>query len=185
MAKLLVLISLLIGAVGWAGPPVAALDRAQFEVMFEAREAERRVMIAQGLQLTDDEAAKFWPAYDEFRADIKGVDLEQAMLVATFAQNFQNLDDDTSREILNDAKRIEKDRARVISRHLSKVQRLIPASDALRYFQMQSYIATAERFALQQRIPLAGTDLEAAYRQAQAEQAARQAAAQQRQSRGF
>lgn len=146
----------------------AQVDRSQFEVSFEARETNRRAVLAKGLTLSPEQAEEFWPVYDAYRDAIKDIELRSLMTLSAFAESFQDLDDEAASDILETALEIEKDRTRLANKHIKRARRILSPVDALRYFQMEAYINTAQRFALQRQVPLAGTDLEALYRQSQA-----------------
>jgi len=149
---------------------VAQSERAQFEVAYEAHETRRRAIVAQSLELTEEEADKFWPLYDEYRSGMKSISLRQTETIATFAENFRDLDNETAGELLTKALATNEDMMDLRRDHIKKVRRILEAGDALRYFQMDDYIETAERASVQRQIPLAGTDLDALYRQRAAKQ---------------
>ncbi|MEM6912395.1 MAG: hypothetical protein AAF511_00310, partial [Pseudomonadota bacterium] len=140
------------------------------EVAFEAQETRRRAIVAQGLQLSDEEAEKFWPMYDDYRNDIKVVELRLVENLSTFADNFNELSDDVAEELLSAGVDIEADSSRLRREHVKRVRRVLEPVSALRYFQLENYIETAQRMSVQRQIPLAGTDLEAMYLRQQAAQ---------------
>ena len=160
-------LSLCLGASTLMVTPQAAAqsERAQFEVAYEAHETRRRAIVAQSLELTEEEADKFWPLYDEYRAGMKSISLRQKETLATFAEKFRDLDNETAGELLTKALATNADLAKLRQDHIKKARRVLEAGDALRYFQIDDYIETAERASVQRQIPLAGTDLEALYRQ--------------------
>ena len=148
----------------------AQTQRAQFEVAFEAQETRRRALVAQGLELSDEEAEKFWPMYDPYRNETKGIELRLVENLSTFAENFNDLTDDVAEELVSSAVDIEADSSRLKREHFKRVRRVLPPVSALRYFQLENYIDTAQRMSVQRQIPLAGTDLEAMYLRQQAAQ---------------
>ncbi|MEM0930567.1 MAG: hypothetical protein AAGI89_14865 [Pseudomonadota bacterium] len=148
----------------------AQTQRDKFEVAFEAQETRRRAIVAQGLELTEEEAEKFWPLYDAYRNDVKGVELRLVQNLSSFANNFETLDDEIAEELMGSAVDIEADMARLNRDHFKRVRRVLEPVHALRYFQLDQYIDTAQRMSVQRQIPLAGTDLEALYMRQQAAQ---------------
>ncbi|MEM1103219.1 MAG: hypothetical protein AAGH48_03840 [Pseudomonadota bacterium] len=143
----------------------AQTDRARFEVAFEAQETQRRAIIAEAIELTDEEAKKFWPAYDEYRSAIKEQHLRQVTNLRLFADSFSDLDDETSEELLSTVIDIDGDRARTNKDHIKSVRRILSPVSALRYFQISSNMDVAQEYNFRRRIPLAGTDLEQIYQQ--------------------
>ena len=148
----------------------AQSERAKFEVAFEAQETRRRALIAQSLELSEEEAAKFWPMYDAYRNEVKTIQLRQVENLSTFSANFNGLEDDVAEELIAAAVDIKAYVTQLNREHLKRVRRVISPVQALRYFQLDSYIDTAQLVSMQRQIPLAGTDLEQLYMNQQAAQ---------------
>lgn len=144
-------------------PAVAAaqLSRSDFEVVFEARETQRRAIVAKVLSLTEEEAENFWPLYDEYRYQAKGQQLQLVKNVAVFAENFETLDANLAEDLLSGAVEQQDARNKTQSEHIKRVQKVLPPIKALRYLQLDGIIETAQEFQLRREIPLAGSDLEA------------------------
>lgn len=146
-----------------AMPAIASAQpsRSEFEVVFEARETQRRAIVAKVLSLTEEEADQFWPLYDEYRQEVKLQQLALVRNVAVFAENFETLGEGLAEGLLSGAIEQQDARNATQSKHLKRVQSVLPPIKALRYLQLDGYIETAQEFQLRRELPLAGSDLEA------------------------
>ena len=170
MRKLVMAACAALASLTFSASSIAQADRAQFEVAFEAQETRRRAIIAQALELSEEEAAKFWPIYDDYRREVKTIELRLVDNLSSFADNFSALDDSVAEELISKAVDIQADKSRLNREHVKRVRRVLESVDALRYWQLDSYIDTAQKMSVQRQIPLAGTDLEQLYLQQQAAQ---------------
>ena len=66
---------------------------------FEQVEAERIAFITRYLELTSDEAKKFWPVYDDFRNRRELLSQERQEMSTSFRQNYRTLGDNEAEEM--------------------------------------------------------------------------------------
>ncbi|MEM9169883.1 MAG: Spy/CpxP family protein refolding chaperone [Pseudomonadota bacterium] len=155
------------GAVTATAPGAAAEtaavanERTSMDMTIEMNETRRRAVVASNIRLDDKQAKAFWPLYDAYRDEVKSVELDVMENIQTFAAKFNDLDEATSTALLKNALKIEAKVADLREAHLKKVQSVLPPVEALRYFQLDGYLDTTQRRAVQSQIPLAGDDLEA------------------------
>ena len=64
------------------------------------REAQRRAQISGAMRLSDEEAAKFWPIYDQYRLSTKALELRRLGLLKVLAENMVGMDDETASSIV-------------------------------------------------------------------------------------
>jgi Spy/CpxP family protein refolding chaperone len=117
--------------------------------------SDKRAMYAEYLELTDAEAAKFWPVYDDYEARIKKVDDRFLTLVNSFAEKYATLTDADAATMLKEKMAIEKERAALKQTYTKKVAKVLPATKALRYAQLETRIENLIRRNVYSLIPLA------------------------------
>jgi Spy/CpxP family protein refolding chaperone len=117
--------------------------------------SDKRAMYAEYLELTDAEAAKFWPVYDDYEARIKKVDDRFLTLVNNFAEKYAALTDADAATMLKEKMAIEKERAALKQTYTKKVAKVLPATKALRYAQLETRIENLIRRNVYSLIPLA------------------------------
>ncbi len=135
-----------------------ALD--QFEVSFQAREAQRRALISSTMAFTEEEAAVFWPIYDQYRLTEKGHHLRRLRLVQYFSQHVVGIDTDTAQEIMDKSMAIDADQHATHKKFFADVAPHLSGARYFRLFQIETRLMALFRAGWTKDIPLAVTEEE-------------------------
>ena len=144
-------------------PAAAAAEPTRDEVMAEmnalqdaVREGKREVVEKQ-MQLTEAEAAKFWPVYDAHQEALAGFNKRRMDNIYSYAQawNAGPIDDATAEPLAKEALAIEKDEVAQLEKTFDKAKKAVGASKAARYLQIESKIRALVRFEQAAQVPLA------------------------------
>ena len=106
----------------------------------EMVERKRNFVVIANLDLTEEEGKKFWPLYDEYRIKIREVRMRRLELIQNYAERFnadtvdEKFADDAILEFLD----IQSDTVKVRKRYWKKFRRIIPASKAARFYQLEN-----------------------------------------------
>jgi hypothetical protein len=117
----------------------------------------KRGLVEQQMQLSEAEAAKFWPIYDAQQEALAGFNkrrLDNILAYAT-AWNAGPIDDATAGSIAKTQLSIEKDEVAQMQRIYDKSKKAVGASKALRYLQIEGKIRALVRFEQAAEVPLA------------------------------
>ncbi len=124
------------------------------ELNRQAVEAQRRVLVAGSLQLTDAEAQAFWPLYDGFEKDRRQVDERTNQLVADFVAAGAGMSDTQATAMLNEALRLDDERLRVRRSWLSRMSKALPPRKLVLFFQLENKLDSVVRADVARQIPL-------------------------------
>src|SRR5688572_32011536 len=80
--------------------PAQAQDAGETQSLRADLQAERTKLVAANLQLTDAEGAKFWPLYNDYRAQQSKLGDRTIALVEDYAQNYESLSDEKAKDLL-------------------------------------------------------------------------------------
>jgi hypothetical protein len=116
---------------------------------------DKRAVYSQSLQLTDSESRAFWPIYDEYEAKAKKIDDQFIQLVNDFAEKYDTLTDTDAAAMLERKLDLEQERMALKQSYTKKVAKVLPATKALRYAQVETRIETLIRRNVYSLIPLA------------------------------
>jgi hypothetical protein len=152
MRTLPLLVSLVLFA---ASTPAGAQDAAGAQAARADLQAERTKLVAANLQLTDAEAGKFWPLYEEYRGKQNRLDDRAIALVEDFANHYDNLSDDKAKELIQRQLEIEKDRLKLRRDYFGKFEKVIPPKKVARYYQIERKMDATIAFEAAKAIPLA------------------------------
>jgi enoyl-CoA hydratase/carnithine racemase len=135
--------------------PAHAQDAGQTQSVRADLQAERTKLIAANLQLTEPEAAKFWPLYNEYRAKHSQLDDRAIALVDDFAANYDALSEEKAKELLKRQFDLEDDRLKLRRSYLGKFEKVVPPKKVARYYQIERKLDAMVAYEAARSIPLA------------------------------
>jgi len=118
---------------------------------------EKRAFIEEQLELTPQEAAKFWPIYDAYQEALRAFNQRRLDNILKYARayNADALDDKTATAIAEEALDLEIDEAKQMEHTFHKLKKVVPAVEAVRYLQVESKLRAIVRFEQAAQVPLA------------------------------
>ncbi len=116
--------------------------------------AKRADIMAKGLTLTSEQAAKFWPLFDQFQKEQDVVVNDQIKATDEYANHYQNLSEPEALAYVNSLLARDKKMYDLRMKWLAKFQTVIPAAMAARAIQLDRRLGNITQVQLSQRIPL-------------------------------
>ena len=129
--------------------------RADEQIILKQVQTDKRAVYARTLQLTDSESRAFWPIYDEYEVAAKKIDDRFVALVDEFAQKYATLTDADAAPMLKSKMTLEQERMALKQKYTKKIAKVLPATKALRYAQVETRIENMIRGEVYSLIPLA------------------------------
>lgn len=115
---------------------------------------ERKRIIADNLQLTPEEAKRFWPVYEAFERDLNVLTERRRAIIARFGENYDAMTDDMARQLLRDRLQLEESRAALQQKFLPRFERVLPIKKLARYYQIESKIYASVEAGIADELPL-------------------------------
>ena len=138
--------------------PAVAQDAAttNMEILRQKVKADKKLVVAQNLQLTDAEGAKFWPVYEAYQKDLQAINQRLLAAIAAYADAYNKgpVADATAKKLLDEAMAIDDAEAALKKSAAPKIMAALPAMKAVRYIQIENKIRAAVRYELAANIPL-------------------------------
>jgi hypothetical protein len=116
--------------------------------------AKRADIMAKGLTLTGEQAAKFWPMFETFQKEQDAIVDEQIEATQRYSEHFGTLKDTDSLEYVNALLVRDKKMNELRTKWLGKFQAVIPAGVAARAIQLDRRLGQVAQVQLSARIPL-------------------------------
>ena len=116
--------------------------------------AKRADIMAKGLTLTSEQAAKFWPLFDQFQKEQDAVVQEQIKATDDYAQHYQNLSNEEALAYVNALLSRDKKMYDMRVKWLTKFKEVVPVPMAARAIQLDRRLGNITQVQLSQRIPL-------------------------------
>ena len=148
----------LAGLMACAVPVVAQeMSDANMEILKQKLKADKKLLVAGNMDLSDAEAKKFWPIYDAYQKDLGEVNHKLGQTIKEYADAFNKgpIQDNTAKKLLNEALSVEEQETKLKRSYAEKLEKVLPYSKAARYIQIETKIRALIRMELAQQIPLA------------------------------
>jgi Spy/CpxP family protein refolding chaperone len=142
---------------GLAAPAAAqGTGTTNMEILRQKIQADRKLLIAQNLELTDAEGAKFWPVYEAYQKDLQQINQRLETTILAYAEAYKKgpIGDDAAKKLLGEALAIDEAELKLRTSAVPKVMAVLPATKAARYIQMENKIRAVVRYELAAGIPL-------------------------------
>jgi Spy/CpxP family protein refolding chaperone len=142
------------------GLPVLALAQTgattNMDILRQKVKADKKLVIAENLQLTDAEGAKFWPVYDAYQKELQQINARLTAVILAYAEAYKKgaVTDATAKKLIEDAAAVDDAEATLKRTSLPKILAVLPAAKAARYVQIENKIRAAIRYELAAGIPL-------------------------------
>src|SRR5690348_14933917 len=96
---------------GYALPAEAqdSSSDANMEILKQKLKADKKLIVADNMKLSDAEAKQFWPIYDAYQKDLEQVNQKLGQTIKDYADAFNkgNIPDNTAKKLLGDALSVE------------------------------------------------------------------------------
>lgn len=127
---------------------------ANMKIVAEKLRADKKLLVADNMTLTEAEAAKFWPVYDAYQVGLNALMTRTVTLVKDYATNFDKVTDPMSEKMLTEMLAIEQERAALMQAFRPKFAATIPAKKVARYYQIENKLRAVVNYELADAIPL-------------------------------
>jgi len=126
------------------------------ETTHEKLKADKKLIVAKYMELTDSEAKKFWPVYEEYQKDLQKLNERLGSLLQSYAAEYRNnsLSDEKAKKLLDEWLALDKDEANHRKSYAGKVLKALPAKKAARYLQIENEYRVLLKYDLAATVPL-------------------------------
>ncbi len=115
---------------------------------------DRREIVKANMLLTNSEAARFWPLYDEYRAEMSKLGDRRVKLITDFAASRNSMSENEGMRLLKEAVDIDKEKLGLKEDYIKKFNKALSARTTARFFQIDNKLDAAVDAALAAKIPL-------------------------------
>jgi hypothetical protein len=115
---------------------------------------DRREIVKNNMLLTESEGPRFWPLYDQYRAEINKLGDRRTRLITDYAANRNSMSEDEAARLTKERFQIQKDKLDIQESYYKKMSKALSERTAARFFHIDSKLDTALDAQLAARIPL-------------------------------
>ena len=132
--------------------PQASLDHDVALLRQDVR-SEKKQIIAANLELTDTEATRFWPVYDQYSAELTELGDQKYALIKEYAQGFGKLTDEQALSLIKRSLALDEQLAQLRSKYVTIFNKVLPGTKTATFFQMDRRIGALIDLQLAAQIP--------------------------------
>jgi hypothetical protein len=116
--------------------------------------SQRKQLIAANLPLTDAEAVKFWPVYDQYQAEITKIGDTRFALIKEYATNYNTLTDTQAHDLVTRMIGVDESLVQLRQKYIPIVEKVLPGKKTAMFFQMDRRVALMIDLQLASMIPI-------------------------------
>ena len=154
----------LILGLGLVATPVLAQESTggasstNMEILKEKLKADKKLLIASNMQLSDAEAKQFWPLYEAYQKELQHINDRLVKTIKSYADAYNQgqgmIKEDEAKRLLQEALSVDEAEVKLRRAYSEKIGKVLPATKTARYIQMENKIRALLRFELAREIPL-------------------------------
>ena len=153
---------LLLAAAAFLASPALAQDApssspdTNMEILIQKIRADKKLLVASNMELTDAEAKKFWPLYDAYQKELDKINQKLGKTIKDYADAFNKgpIANDLANKLMNEVLSVQESELKVRRAYASKIGKVLSAAKTARYIQIETKIRAVLNFELAEQIPL-------------------------------
>ena len=136
--------------------PAGAQTASDMQILAQKIKADKKLVVAANMQLTEAEAKGFWPVYDAYQKDLQGINQRVAGAIKNYAAAYNKgpVSDETAKKLINEAIAIEDAEVKLKASYVPRLEKVIPGMKVARYIQIENKIRAIIKYELAANIPL-------------------------------
>ena len=134
-----------------ATPPTTEQVLEQFRTDMQAAAAD---VMAKGLTLTAEQAAKFWPMFEAFQKEQKAIIDEQLKSLVKYEDTYQSMTDADALAYANSLLQRDQKIHDLRLKYLAEFQKVVPARVAARAIQLDRRLGLVGQVKISSQVPL-------------------------------
>jgi hypothetical protein len=126
------------------------------QILLEKVKADKKLLMAGNLDLTDQESTAFWPLYEGYQKDLEQLNRHLGGLINEYAEAYNkgSVPEDVAKDLINESLKTEGAEVKMRREYAEKLAKVLPATKVARYLQIENKIRAAVKFDLAANIPL-------------------------------
>lgn len=127
------------------------------EIVRDVLKTEKKVAIAEVMELSPTESAPFWELYNEYNFELSKVQNQRVSLIKDFASNYENMTNEKADELWSNLLSYQQQLLKLKKKYYGKFKKIMPAGKAAMYFQAENKIEALINASLAMEIPFIET----------------------------
>ena len=149
----------LLTAILLVSAPALAQDKPadNMQIVVEKIRADKKLLVAANMELTESEAKGFWPVYARYQDELFLLRVRAARMIADYGEAYEKMTNDKAKRILEEYMTLETLGLKLRQAYLPQFRKVLPEVKVARYYQIENKIQAALFYELAGSIPLMKT----------------------------
>lgn len=130
--------------------------QAYIELMRSNVRQQKAEMMGAVMQLSADDAAKFWPIYSEYNAELTKVNNLRVENIQDYARNYSHMTDEKADQLIQNALDYRKQRSELLAKYYGLVKQSLGAVTAARFLQVEDQLLLIIDLQIDASLPIVG-----------------------------
>jgi hypothetical protein len=126
------------------------------QILRDKLRADKKLVVAANMDLTESEAKGFWPIYDQYQKDLAKLNQRTLNLLESYADDYRrkSLTDDKAKKLIDEALAIDQAEANLKGSYAPKLGKVLPVRKVVRYLQIENKIRAVIKYDIASGVPL-------------------------------
>lgn len=133
--------------------PTTVTDQ-DIQMLREDLRSQKKQIIAANMGLTDAEAVKFWPLYDQYTAENIKLNDARYNLIKQYVQNYNSMSDAQADSLVKDSNALDESFVQLRGKYMPQFREILPAKKTALFYQLDHRVALLMDLQLASMIPL-------------------------------
>ena len=136
--------------------PLMAEDKpaGNMQILVDKIKADKKLLVAENMQLTEKESKAFWPVYEKYQAELFLIRTRTVNLIKDYADSYEKMTDSTAKKLMDEYLTIETLRLKLIKAYIPEFRKVLSDTKVARYYQIENKINAILYYELAANIPL-------------------------------
>lgn len=141
-----------------SGPVTQQNVNQYIDLMRKDVRSQKSAIMDTVMQLDLDQAAKFWPIYREYDAELKKLNDQRLANIKEYAQSYDNLTDAKADELIQNAISYQKQRMELLVKYYGRMKDSLGGVTAARFMQVEHQMLLLIDLQIDSALPVAGSN---------------------------
>jgi len=154
--KIKTILALAVAITVFIALPAVSQDKPadNMQILLEKIRADKKLLVAANMELTDAEAKAFWPVYENFQNELFLLRSRTSKLIKDYSESYKDMKSEKAKALLDESITIESLGLKLRQTYLPKFRNALPEKKVARYYQIENKIQATLNYELAKEIPL-------------------------------
>ena len=139
-----------------SGLPALAQDKPadNMQIVRDKVQTDKKLFVAEAMDLTESEAKAFWPVYDNYQRDLFKLNDRAMMMIRNYATNYHSMTNEMAKKLTDEFLAIQAEQQNLRVSYLPQFRKALSDIKVARYYQLENKVGAVVNYELAASIPL-------------------------------